>query len=184
MKIWTVGFVLLAIVAAACSGVDSGGGSAATEIPEATNAPASTDPPTTTAPSVGADPAAATSCEELADSFIAINQELIAVFGKGPIEDFWIPGDESYPPEVDAAGRAWRGKMTILSAQDQILGCSEVLEQLVCDERASQLEVPGDAALAFLYDNFPCELEDILGTDAAAEAEARLDEWQTSQVDG
>lgn len=117
-----------------------------------------------------------TSCEDLADDWIAITQEFINTFGAGPYEDWY--GD---PPssELLAGQDVWFEKSGAWSETWMELECMEVERPFIC-ERQSQLDALGPAGEAFIYDNTPCNLEGTFGPNSAAEA--RLNAWRESQL--
>lgn len=148
MRVWTVGIVLCAMVAAGCGSGSSG---------EA--------PPTR-------DPSIAATCGELTRIYVGIHQEFIDGFGAGTFEDYFTAG-----PEIITGQDVFIEKLVQWTERWRGLGCEKSQLQVVCDQEPL-IDPLGDAGVAFITDNYPCFLEDILGPVESAETKARLSAWR------
>ncbi len=119
MNYYRITIAILAIVAVSCSSDTTPTSTTTTATPATT-----TTTPTTTTTTSTADPQ---TCEEVADVFIAINQEFLDELGDMSVEEF-----EARLGTPDAPGPPWpafeklgrEGGMLFLRAADE-LGCSE-----------------------------------------------------------
>lgn len=91
-----------------------------------------------------ADPASATTCEELADAMVAINQELIDQVGEMSVEELTAAGGP-------ASFEDWVAKAQLAASQTVELGCGDVLEGMLA-ERADRLEAKGPAGESLIAD--------------------------------
>lgn len=92
-----------------------------------------------------ADPASATTCEELADATVSINQELIDSVGDMSVEEFTAAGGP-------LAFEDWVAEAQVAASRVGELGCEEVLIGLLTD-RFDRLEAGGPAG-EFLISDF------------------------------
>ena len=148
MGVWTVGIVLCAMAAASCSSQ----GSVESSLTE--------------------DPSVATACEELTPVYVGIHQEFINVFGAGTFEDYFMAG-----PEPIAEQDVFVEKLVQWTERWRGLGCENSQLQVVC-EQEPLIDPLRDAGVAFITDNYPCSLSDILGPADGAATKARLNAWK------
>jgi len=95
-------------------------------------------------PAIPADPASATTCDELADAVVAINQELIDEVGDMSVEELATAGGP-------LSFEGWVTKAQVGAARVVELDCEDVLEGMLA-ERADRLQADGPAGESLIAD--------------------------------
>jgi hypothetical protein len=170
-------FGVLMLLVGGCGDDDAGGSDAPTTSGPVAAPATTTDGVTSTTTIATSGAAAATSCEELADNFIASTQGMLDAYGDASFAALQL---ESVPPEWKAAGALWFDDFATLGELAESLGCGEGLDQLIC-ERQPQLDPQGDAGLKFISESTPCGVEGAIEPAATAAYEARSETWYESQ---
>ena len=93
---------------------------------------------------ISADPASATTCDELADAVVAVNQELIDQVGDMSVEELATSGGP-------LSFEGWVTKAQLGAARMVELGCEDVLEGMLT-ERADRLQAGGPAGESLIAD--------------------------------